>query len=302
MPTLPLNIQMGALPPNVVWTLQQLADAVAQRLSITTQQSFALFVTGSTEPSSDVGPWLKNGIEWWVWSNTYGAYVPITINQESLGYFIGSTAPDQNIYNFWIETAVSGSPLALKTYYSGAWVDVYATQIANYSTTAQMNTAIANAIAGIPGVTIVAGQGSFSAKPLAVQNVVFAGPGTMTGTVALGSEVFDPDNCFASNEFTVPATGFYAFNAALQISTSGGSPTDLNITANIRASGIGYPIGPLNDESGPDATNGRTITGAAYAYLTEGTTVSLVYSFDSNAAVTVEIFPDATVLSGYRVR
>lgn len=298
MPTLPLNIQMGALPPTVQWTPQMLADAIAARLSITTQQAFALFVTGSTEPSSDVGPWLKNGTEWWVWSNTDGAYVPITINQESLGYFIGSAAPDQNIYQFWIETTVGGSPVSLKTYYSGAWVDVYASQFANYPTTAQMNAAIA----GIPSTTIVAGQGSFSAKPLAVQNVVFAGPGTMSGTVALGSEVFDPDNCFASNEFTAPADGFYSFMGSIQISTTGGSPTDLDITGGIKESGIIYPIGPLNDEAGPDAIAGRTLTGSGYAYLTSGAMVSLVYTFTSDAAVTVEIQPQATGLSGYRVR
>ena len=302
MADLPLTISMAALPPNMAFTPQNLADAIAARLTIETQQTFALFVSGSTEPSSNVGPWLKDGTEWWVWSTVTADYVPITIPQESLKFVVQEAAPDPTVYQMWIQTTALGSPLALKTYYSGAWVDVYATKFAGYSTTVEMNAAIAAAISAIPPVTIVAGQGSFSAKPAVTQSVVFAAPGNQTGTVTLGTEVFDPDNCFATNTFTVPATGYYFFTASMQVTSSGGSPTDLDITGNIVASSIGYPIGPLNDEPGPDGTNSRTITGSGYAYLTAADTVTLTYNFTTNAAVTVEIFPDATVLSGYRVR
>lgn len=157
MSTLPLNIQMGALPPNVRWTPQQLADAIAARLSITTQQALSLFVSGSTEPSSNVGPWLKNGTEWWVWSDSDGTYVPISVPAASLGYFVGYATPDPNVYRFWIQLNILGSPLALKTYYSGSWVDVYASQfatidavIAALGTMAQQN-ATAVAITGGSG-------------------------------------------------------------------------------------------------------------------------------------------------------
>jgi hypothetical protein len=121
---LPITLQMGALPPQVRWTPQQLAEAMIQRMSLVTQATFALFVTGSTEPSSNVGPWLKNGTEWWVWSNTAGAYVPITIEPQSLGYYIGSTEPDPAVYQFWIETTVGGAPVSLNIYYNGAWTSV----------------------------------------------------------------------------------------------------------------------------------------------------------------------------------
>src|SRR4051812_16409201 len=108
--SLPVTIQIGALPPAVKWTPQQLADAMVARMRLVTAQTFALFVSGSTEPSSNVGPWLKNGNSWYVWSNTTGNYVPITIPASSLGYFIGSASPDHTVYNFWIETTVGGSP------------------------------------------------------------------------------------------------------------------------------------------------------------------------------------------------
>jgi len=74
---LPIQIVMSALPPQVRWTPQQLGDAIAQRLSLQTAQSFALFVSGSTAPLSNVGPWFNTSTNtWWVWSNTDGAYVP----------------------------------------------------------------------------------------------------------------------------------------------------------------------------------------------------------------------------------
>lgn len=310
---LPLVVEMSALPPSVRFTPQQLADAIAQRLRIVTQAQFALFVTGSTEPSSNVGPWLKNGNSWYVWSDVTGNYVPITIEQESLGYVIQEAEPDPNIYQFWIRTNSAGSPLGISIYYSGAWVDVYAAQlasyltiaaynasIANYSTTAQMNAAISAAISGIPTTTIVAGQGSFSARPSSNQSVVFGGSGNSAGTVNLGTTDFDPDSAFAGNVFTVPADGYYQFNAALGCSVSAGAPSDADLRAYISFNGGSSES--LNDEPISTSLAGRVFTGSVYAYLAATTQVTLRYDFTLDSAGTVTIDASYTRLSGYRVR
>jgi hypothetical protein len=134
---LPLTIDFGSLPTTGAgYTPQQLLDRAGLNGRIFTEQTFALFTSGTTAPTSDTGPWVKNGNTWYYWSNGTGSYVPFLLEQESLAYFIGAAAPDQNIYQFWIETAGNGSPLALKTYYNGAWTDVYATVVSNYLTTA----------------------------------------------------------------------------------------------------------------------------------------------------------------------
>lgn len=134
---LPLTIDFGSLPTTGQgYTPQQLLDRAGLNARIFTEQNFALFTSGTTAPTSDTGPWVKNGNTWYYWSNGTGSYVPFLLEQESLAYFIGAAAPDQNIYQFWIETAGNGSPLALKTYYNGAWTDVYATVVSNYLTTA----------------------------------------------------------------------------------------------------------------------------------------------------------------------
>lgn len=75
MNTLPITIQMSALPPSVKWTPQQLGDAIAERLSLVTAQTFALFVTGSTAPLYDAGPFLKDGLTWYVWDSVTGSYI-----------------------------------------------------------------------------------------------------------------------------------------------------------------------------------------------------------------------------------
>lgn len=77
--SLPITIQMAALPPQVRWTPQQLGDAIAARLSLVTAQTFALFVAGSTAPLSNVGPWLKDGTTWYVWYDSLGAYAPAQV-------------------------------------------------------------------------------------------------------------------------------------------------------------------------------------------------------------------------------
>lgn len=311
--TLPVSIAMGALPASGKWTPQQLADLMVARMSLITSATFALFVTGSTEPSSDVGPWLKNGNEWWVWNATSGDYQPIEINQASLGYFIGSAAPNPLVYQFWIETTAGGSPLAVKIFYSGAWVDVYAAtlasyqtiaaytaSIANYSTTAQMTAAIAAAIAGIPSVSIVAGTQIFKAHASAPVNVVFGGGGTQTGVTTLDVEDYDPDACFAASRFTAQVTGYYSFKAVMQCGVTAGSPTDFD--ANVTFGVNGGSEDSLNNEADNASIIGRVLTGAADYYLAVNDYVELLYSFTLNAAGTVEINDQYTRLMGYRMR
>lgn len=68
---------MSPLPVPFRGTPQALADAIVARLSLETEETLALFRNGGSEPSSDMGPWLKDGNKWYVWSADDGAYVPV---------------------------------------------------------------------------------------------------------------------------------------------------------------------------------------------------------------------------------
>jgi microcystin-dependent protein len=134
--TLPLIIQMGALPLNFQGTPQQFADAIAARLSVLTQQSLALFVSGTTEPSSDVGPWYNTTTEpgiFYGWSSTLGNYQPLPVADVSLKYILSESEPDPALYQFWIKLNGAGKALGAYTYYNGAWHDIYEDVFATFT-------------------------------------------------------------------------------------------------------------------------------------------------------------------------
>lgn len=77
----PVTFKAAPLPFNFSGTPQQFLDAVVARLSLESGESIGFFVIGSTAPTSNVGPWLKNGTTWYVWNVATGAYVAATVEQ-----------------------------------------------------------------------------------------------------------------------------------------------------------------------------------------------------------------------------
>lgn len=137
--TLPLTIQFGSLPLNFQGTPQQFADAIAARLSIITQQSLALFVSGTTEPSSDVGPWYNTSTNpgiWYGWNPETGNYQPLPVADITLRYILSSTEPDPDVFQLWVKLSPVGEGLGVYTYYNGAWHDVYEDVIATLTAAA----------------------------------------------------------------------------------------------------------------------------------------------------------------------
>lgn len=107
-----LNVSMGSLPEGFCpSTMQDLANAIATRLIVTPNQAFSTFAIGSVEPTSNVGPWLKNCEEWFVFNDALGIYVPISKGGfDSVEVFDASdtfTVPD-NIYKIKIEAWGAG--------------------------------------------------------------------------------------------------------------------------------------------------------------------------------------------------
>lgn len=133
---LPLIIRMGALPTNFQGTPQQFADAIAARLSVVTQQALALFVSGTTEPSSDAGPWYNTNTDpgvWYGWNPITGNYQPMPVADVSLKYILSDSEPDPAIFQLWVKLSPAGKGLGVYTYYSGAWHDIYEDVIATLS-------------------------------------------------------------------------------------------------------------------------------------------------------------------------
>ncbi len=267
--TLPITIEFSSFPPQVRWTPQQQWDAGASRLRLVTSTSFALFVSGSTEPSSNVGPWLRGGTSWYVWSDTLGKYVPQVLAPESLGYWIGPDAPDHNVFSVWIETTAGGSPLAVKTYYSGAWVDVYAAtlasyatvtavnaaiaaSLASYSTTTQMNTAISNAIAGIPAAETYPAQGVATAQLILVDTTPYKLAFT-SAPVNPAPAPFDTTN----RRYIAPADGVYQVSVAGQFDNWSGVAAGMEVKIELYKNGSFVGNGMADEDNTPSPNGSR---------------------------------------------
>lgn len=244
--TLPVTIQMGSLPPAIRATPQQLADMIAARLSLVTSQSFALFVAGSTAPTSNVGPWWKDDSSWYYWDVNSGSYKPQILAPASLGYTIGPSAPDPDIYSIWIETAVSGSPLSINIWYSGAWVNVYATQFSAYSTTTAMNAAIAAAVGGASFATYIA-QAELGA-PQAVN--VDAAAHLIIWTAATINPAPAPFN-ITTSRYVAPAAGAYAISFTSQVSNNTGVAATMQAQIQVFKNGVATVFGAVDETPSP---------------------------------------------------
>lgn len=70
----PITFVAGALTPNTELTPQEFYNEMAAKLQAFYDDSAAGFQNGGLEPTSNVGPWLKNGRTWKFWSSTTGSY------------------------------------------------------------------------------------------------------------------------------------------------------------------------------------------------------------------------------------
>lgn len=287
------DISVGSLPEGLDTDPQGLLEAFAARLIISPSVPWSSFVLGAAQPTSDLGPWFKDGQTLWVWDDGLATYIPQILDDQSLRYKVAAADPGAADYQLWIDTATP----AVKWSNGAVWTDVIAARLAAYSTTSQMNTAITNAIAAIPASSV--GQGAFSATPSVQQDIVFGGAGNQTGVVALGTENFDPDGVFAGSVFVTPATGYYQFNWATSVSTSGGPPTEVDILIRLNVAGV--PQRDSNNIDGPFTKTGGIFVGSALLYLTLGQQVDLRYDVTVDAACTVEIQPGGW-LDGHRIR
>lgn len=74
-----LNVSLASLPEGFCpATMQELGNEIAARLIISPSTEFNTFAIGSTAPASNVGPWLKDCLEWFVFDDATASYVPVT--------------------------------------------------------------------------------------------------------------------------------------------------------------------------------------------------------------------------------
>jgi len=84
---------------------------------------FSSFVVGPNKPTSNQGPWFKDGTQLWVWSDAEADYVPVDISASlELGYRVSETAPvTDGTVLLWFKT-VGGMPQTILKLVNGEWM------------------------------------------------------------------------------------------------------------------------------------------------------------------------------------
>jgi hypothetical protein len=104
-----LVLKAAPLPQDFRGTVQELFEEMVRRLSILSPVGTNFFVVGDVEPSSNVGPWLKGGTKWYVFSESAGRYVPLDVTDSLLPQFFaqdanpGTPGPDDPLV--WLRTS-----------------------------------------------------------------------------------------------------------------------------------------------------------------------------------------------------
>lgn len=101
-----LIIQMAQVPPTFQGTPQQFAALMVRRMKIVSPSGTNFIFIGDVEPSSDVGPWLKDGTQWWVYSTGLKRYIPLDISASETKWFhVGLTTPTTSTPPVWLKTS-----------------------------------------------------------------------------------------------------------------------------------------------------------------------------------------------------
>ena len=221
---LPISFSASPLPPTFSGTPQQLLDAFVARLTISTDTSLSLFVSGSIAPVYDAGPWLKNGTTWYVWDVSTGAYIPEILESESLQYIAQQQAPDPSIYTFWIALDANGTPINVQYYSGSQWADIYATQIQ------ALSSSLANSV-----------YTSYPAQVYTSTNQILAMNGILA-VINYNTVISDPYSLYNPNTFsyTAPVAGMYFAAASIQIDNISSSDS-CEFRINLAANGYNFP-------------------------------------------------------------
>lgn len=89
-----LFLQGAPLPQGFRGTPQAWYEAILERIRIVAPFGFSTIVVGSLKPTSNQGPWLKDGTKWYVWSDDAADYIPLDLtDSETPPYWVQESDP-----------------------------------------------------------------------------------------------------------------------------------------------------------------------------------------------------------------
>lgn len=263
------DVSAGALPEGLDTDPQGLLEEFAARLIISPSVPWSSFTVGAAQPTSNLGPWFKDGKELWVWDDVLATYIPVVsptvidsnggTQYPSLRYAVSSLAPSPTGFSFWIELNGAGKAIDINHYSSGAWRSIFedtitaiqmqfATIAADYSTTTQMNTAISTAVDAV--------RVNYPVSVSLPVNQTVNISDLATNTKILFSSVdIDPDAVYdaTNSRFVAPVNGIYLVSAELQIDNNTGVAANMEMALTILKNSGNYHASGMAISSPPGA-------------------------------------------------
>jgi len=118
----PLFIRSSALPATFKGSPDDLREEIVKRLQIVSPSGINFIYVGDSEPTSNVGPWLKDGTKWYVYSESIKRYVPSDVSDSvSDEIQIGDSTPASSTPPIWLRT-VGGGPITWYFWNGTQWV------------------------------------------------------------------------------------------------------------------------------------------------------------------------------------
>jgi hypothetical protein len=100
-----LIIQAAPLPLTFEGTPNEFLAAMVQRMRVVSPNGANFIFIGDIAPTTNLGPWLKGGTQWYVWDNSSNSYVPLDVSASiTIPYWIGNATPTGNSPPVWLQT------------------------------------------------------------------------------------------------------------------------------------------------------------------------------------------------------
>lgn len=100
-----LVLQMAPIPLTFNGSPNDLATEMIRRMKIVSPSGTNFIFIGDVEPTSNVGPWLKDGTKWYVWSSEINRYVPLDISDSlTLPFWASASTPPSTPPFVWLKT------------------------------------------------------------------------------------------------------------------------------------------------------------------------------------------------------
>ena len=105
-----LYIQAAPLPATFVGTPNDFFSEMIRRMKILSPSGTNFIFIGDTAPTSNVGPWLKNGTQWFVWDPATKQYIPQDITSSFTPAFVVQHAmPSSTNPPVWLQTTADAT-------------------------------------------------------------------------------------------------------------------------------------------------------------------------------------------------